>query len=81
MHCCIIFYFSCCRLSQVQALLCEGGTTASDGILCSLGMSSCKVICLLALCLYMALLSALSFTARRLSDRMANKVVFVAIPK
>lgn len=39
MHFCIVMYFSCCRLSQVQAVLCEGGTATPDGILCSLGMS------------------------------------------
>ncbi|XP_028251377.1 dynein axonemal assembly factor 9 [Parambassis ranga] len=31
---------SCCRLRQVQALLCEGGAAAPDGILCSLGIDS-----------------------------------------
>uniref|UniRef100_A0A8C9ZZZ0 Dynein axonemal assembly factor 9 n=1 Tax=Sander lucioperca TaxID=283035 RepID=A0A8C9ZZZ0_SANLU len=31
---------SCCRLCQVQSLLCEGGTATPDGILCSLGIDS-----------------------------------------
>lgn len=31
---------SCCRLRQVQSLLCEGGTATPDGILCSLGIDS-----------------------------------------
>uniref|UniRef100_A0A4W6C4E3 Dynein axonemal assembly factor 9 n=1 Tax=Lates calcarifer TaxID=8187 RepID=A0A4W6C4E3_LATCA len=31
---------SCCRLRQVQSLLCEGGATTPDGILCSLGIDS-----------------------------------------
>ncbi|TKS87226.1 hypothetical protein D9C73_021350 [Collichthys lucidus] len=31
---------SCCRLRQVQSLLCEGGTASPDGILCSLGIDS-----------------------------------------
>ncbi|KAM9707381.1 dynein axonemal assembly factor 9 [Menidia menidia] len=31
---------SCCRLRQVQALLCEAGTASPDGILCSLGIDS-----------------------------------------
>ncbi|XP_047466426.1 uncharacterized protein C20orf194 homolog isoform X2 [Mugil cephalus] len=31
---------SCCRLRQVQALLCEGGTATPDGILCTLGIDS-----------------------------------------
>ncbi|CAJ1074647.1 uncharacterized protein C20orf194 homolog [Xyrichtys novacula] len=31
---------SCCRLRQVQSLLCEGSTTTPDGILCSLGIDS-----------------------------------------
>ncbi|XP_029316767.1 LOW QUALITY PROTEIN: uncharacterized protein C20orf194-like [Cottoperca gobio] len=31
---------SCCRLCQVQSLLCEAGTTTPDGILCSLGIDS-----------------------------------------
>ncbi|XP_074547735.1 dynein axonemal assembly factor 9 [Halichoeres trimaculatus] len=29
-----------CRLRQIQSLLCEGGTTTPDGILCSLGLDS-----------------------------------------
>ncbi|XP_070698185.1 dynein axonemal assembly factor 9 [Pempheris klunzingeri] len=31
---------SCCRLCQVQSLLCDGGTATPDGILCSLGIDS-----------------------------------------
>ncbi|XP_071353876.1 dynein axonemal assembly factor 9 isoform X2 [Trachinotus anak] len=31
---------SCCRLRQIQSLLCEGGATTPDGILCSLGIDS-----------------------------------------
>uniref|UniRef100_A0A8C5I4Q0 Uncharacterized protein n=1 Tax=Gouania willdenowi TaxID=441366 RepID=A0A8C5I4Q0_GOUWI len=31
---------SCCRLRQVQALLCETGSVTPDGILCSLGIDS-----------------------------------------
>ncbi|XP_008314430.1 dynein axonemal assembly factor 9 [Cynoglossus semilaevis] len=31
---------SCCRLRQVQSLLCEPGATTPDGILCSLGIES-----------------------------------------
>uniref|UniRef100_A0A3B4GPT4 Uncharacterized protein n=1 Tax=Pundamilia nyererei TaxID=303518 RepID=A0A3B4GPT4_9CICH len=31
---------SCCRLRQVQALLCGSGTAIPDGILCSLGIDS-----------------------------------------
>lgn len=31
---------SCCRLRQVQSLLCEVGTATPDGILCSLGIDS-----------------------------------------
>uniref|UniRef100_A0A8C2ZL17 Dynein axonemal assembly factor 9 n=1 Tax=Cyclopterus lumpus TaxID=8103 RepID=A0A8C2ZL17_CYCLU len=31
---------SCCRLRQVQSLLCEGGIATPDGILCSLGIDS-----------------------------------------
>ncbi|KAM7376359.1 hypothetical protein PAMP_006100 [Pampus punctatissimus] len=31
---------SCCRLRQVQSLLCDGGTATPDGILCSLGIDS-----------------------------------------
>ncbi|XP_049918064.1 uncharacterized protein C20orf194 homolog [Epinephelus moara] len=31
---------SCCRLRQVQSLLCEGGAATPDGILCSLGIDS-----------------------------------------
>ncbi|XP_069575652.1 dynein axonemal assembly factor 9 [Brachyistius frenatus] len=31
---------SCCRLRQVQALLCGGGTSTPDGVLCSLGIDS-----------------------------------------
>ncbi|KAM3594615.1 uncharacterized protein V6R79_010923 [Siganus canaliculatus] len=31
---------SCCRLRQVQALLCDGGASTPDGILCSLGIDS-----------------------------------------
>ncbi|XP_070835102.1 dynein axonemal assembly factor 9 isoform X1 [Chaetodon trifascialis] len=31
---------SCCRLRQVQALLCEGAAATPDGILCSLGIDS-----------------------------------------
>uniref|UniRef100_A0A3P9NJ15 Dynein axonemal assembly factor 9 n=1 Tax=Poecilia reticulata TaxID=8081 RepID=A0A3P9NJ15_POERE len=36
---CILFY-SCSRLRQVQALLCEGDSVTPDGILCSLGIDS-----------------------------------------
>uniref|UniRef100_A0A3Q0T459 Dynein axonemal assembly factor 9 n=1 Tax=Amphilophus citrinellus TaxID=61819 RepID=A0A3Q0T459_AMPCI len=32
--------FSCCRLRQVQALLCGSGGATPDGILCSLGIDS-----------------------------------------
>uniref|UniRef100_A0AAX7W052 Uncharacterized protein n=1 Tax=Astatotilapia calliptera TaxID=8154 RepID=A0AAX7W052_ASTCA len=35
-----IMLFSCCRLRQVQALLCGSGTAIPDGILCSLGIDS-----------------------------------------
>ncbi|XP_029981871.1 dynein axonemal assembly factor 9 [Sphaeramia orbicularis] len=31
---------SCCRLRQVQSLLCDGGPSTPDGILCSLGIDS-----------------------------------------
>uniref|UniRef100_A0A7N8YMN1 Dynein axonemal assembly factor 9 n=1 Tax=Mastacembelus armatus TaxID=205130 RepID=A0A7N8YMN1_9TELE len=31
---------SCCRLRQVQSLLCDAGTATPDGILCSLGIDS-----------------------------------------
>ncbi|XP_041827868.1 uncharacterized protein C20orf194 homolog [Melanotaenia boesemani] len=31
---------SCCRLRQIQALLCEGGTATPGGILCPLGIDS-----------------------------------------
>lgn len=31
---------SCCRLRQIQALLCDGGSSTPDGILCSLGIDS-----------------------------------------
>lgn len=31
---------SCCRLRQVQSLLCDGGAVTPDGILCSLGIDS-----------------------------------------
>ncbi|XP_068608094.1 dynein axonemal assembly factor 9 [Brachionichthys hirsutus] len=31
---------SCCRLRQVQSLLCEGVSSSPDGILCSLGIDS-----------------------------------------
>ncbi|XP_056249050.1 uncharacterized protein C20orf194 homolog [Seriola aureovittata] len=31
---------SCCRLRQVQSLLCEGGAATPDGIMCSLGIDS-----------------------------------------
>uniref|UniRef100_A0A8C2ZK44 Dynein axonemal assembly factor 9 n=1 Tax=Cyclopterus lumpus TaxID=8103 RepID=A0A8C2ZK44_CYCLU len=31
---------NCCRLRQVQSLLCEGGIATPDGILCSLGIDS-----------------------------------------
>lgn len=37
------FFFSCCRLRQVQSLLRDGGPTTPDGILCSLGMKSWKL--------------------------------------
>lgn len=40
-----IMLFSCCRLRQVQALLCGSGTAIPDGILCSLGMLSQKLWC------------------------------------
>lgn len=38
-----IMLFSCCRLRQVQALLCDSGSATPDGILCSLGMLSWKL--------------------------------------
>lgn len=41
---------SCCRLRQVQSLLCDGGAATPDGILCSLGMLSCKLYFIFNFC-------------------------------
>lgn len=60
---------SCCRLRQVQSLLCEGGTASPDGILCSLGMSTLLFLTFISSC-----------EPHTCDGQMLNKTIYVVIP-